>query len=420
MLENGLNVDILVDKGEYLVKTGIDIVKTERIKDILQKNKSGFYRRIFTQEEIEYIEKKDYKSAAGLYAAKEAMSKLVGSGIGRLSFKDIQIYHEDTGKPMVKIHGKLKDMLNEIDIHVVDLSISHEEEYAIAIALGSRGNPNGDIAEEIKSLLPQRMANTHKGSYGRVGVIAGSPGMTGAPYLSSMAALRSGAGLVYNIVPSSIADIMSIKHTEVIVRSYENKEECLDHLKDLDGIVLGPGLGLSEEKRQLVRCILKNFQGPIVLDADGINLVDDIDILRSRKVITVLTPHPGELSSLIGLNTDEIQRKRIYYSKYTSEKYNVISVLKGHETVIAYKDQIYVNKTGNPGMATAGSGDVLSGMIVSLLLQGINDFDATVLGVYAHGLAGDLAKTQKGEYGLIAGDILDYIPNALSLIQNQR
>ena len=402
------------------MKTGIDMVKTERIKKILHNNKSGFYRRIFTQGEIDYIEKKGYKTAAGLYASKEAVSKLVGSGIGQLSFKDIEIYHQESGKPMVKIHGKLKGMLKEIDINLIDLSITHEEEYAIAIVVGSAGKDNIVLAHEIKNLLPERMTNTHKGSYGRLGIVGGSYGMTGAPYLASMAALRSGAGLVYNIVHSSIADIMSIKHTEVIVRPYETNEECLNQLKDLDGIVLGPGLGVSEEKKKLIASILHSFKGPVLIDADGINLIDDLDILRNRKDLTLLTPHPGELSRLIGQKTDEIQRNRIYYSKYTSEKYNVISVLKGHKTVIAYKDSVYINKTGNPGMATAGSGDVLSGMIMSLLLQGINDFDAAVLGVYAHGLAGDLAKAQKGVYGLIASDILDSIPKALTIIQNQR
>ncbi|TJX15187.1 NAD(P)H-hydrate dehydratase [Tissierella creatinini] len=400
--------------------TGIDIVKIERIKNILEKNSSGFYRRIFTQGEIEYIKNKDEKTVAGLYAAKEAVSKLVGTGIGQLSFKDIEIYHEDKGKPRVKVLGKLGDMLKALDIDEVDLSISHEDEYAIAIAVGTKAMNFMEVSEDFKGLLPNRKLNTHKGTYGRVGVIAGSPGMTGAPYLASMAALRSGAGLVYNIVPSRIADIMSIKHIEVIVRSYDENEECLSHLKDLDGIVLGPGLGVSEEKRDLVKNILKSFRGPIVLDADGINLIDDVDILRSRKDITVITPHPGELARLLGKKTEEIQRDRIYYSKYTSEKYNVISILKGHETVVAYKDRLFINKSGNPGMATAGSGDVLTGMIISIILQKEDIFDASAIGVYSHGLAGDIAKYHKGEYGLIAGDILDSIPTALRLIQNQR
>ncbi len=402
------------------MRTGIDIVKIERIKSILVKNSSGFYRRIFTQGEIEYIRNKDEKTVAGLYAAKEAISKLVGTGIGQLSFKDIEIYHEDRGKPRVKILCKLGNMLKALDIDEVDLSISHEDEYAIAIAVGTKAVNFMEVSEDFKGLLPNRQLDTHKGTYGRVGVIAGSLGMTGAPYLASMAALRSGAGLVYNIVPSRIADIMSIKHIEVIVRSYDDNEECLNHIKDLDGIVLGPGLGVSEEKRDLVKNILKSFRGPIVLDADGINLIDDVDIFRSRKDITVITPHPGELARLLGKKTEEIQRDRIYYSKYTSEKYNVISILKGHETVVAYKDRLFINKSGNPGMATAGSGDVLTGMIISLILQEEDIFDASALGVYSHGLAGDIAKYHKGEYGLIAGDILDNIPTALRLIQNQR
>lgn len=402
------------------MRTGIDIVKIERIKNILVKNSSGFYRRIFTQGEIEYIRNKDEKTVAGLYAAKEAISKLVGTGIGQLSFKDIEIYHEDRGKPRVKILGKLGDMLKALDIDEVDLSISHEDEYAIAIAVGTKAVNFMEVSEDFKGLLPNRQLNSHKGTYGRIGVIAGSPGMTGAPYLASMAALRSGAGLVYNIVPSSIADIMSTKHTEVIVRSYENNSECLSHLKDLDGILVGPGLGMNEEKRELVKSILREFKGPVVLDADGINVIDDVDTIRNRNDFTVITPHPGELARLLGRSIHDIQKDRIYYSKYSSDKYNVISILKGHETIAAHKDMLYINKSGNPGMATAGSGDVLAGMIISFICQGISAFDSSVLGVYSHGLAGDLAKVSKGEYGLIAGDILSNIPKALSLIENQR
>ncbi len=402
------------------MRTGIDIVKIERIKNILVKNSSGFYRRIFTQGEIEYIRNKDEKTVAGLYAAKEAISKLVGTGIGQLSFKDIEIYHEDRGKPRVKILGKLGDMLKALEIDEVDLSISHEDEYAIAIAVGTKAVNFMEVSEDFKGLLPNRQLNSHKGTYGRIGVIAGSPGMTGAPYLASMAALRSGAGLVYNIVPSSIADIMSTKHTEVIVRSYENNSECLSHLKDLDGILVGPGLGMNEEKRELVKSILREFKGPVVLDADGINVIDDVDTIRNRNDFTVITPHPGELARLLGRSIHDIQKDRIYYSKYSSDKYNVISILKGHETIAAHKDMLYINKSGNPGMATAGSGDVLAGMIISFICQGISAFDSSVLGVYSHGLAGDLAKVSKGEYGLIAGDILSNIPKALSLIENQR
>lgn len=400
------------------MKVGVDIIKTARIKEILEKNKAGFYRRIFTDGEISYIETKDFKTVAGLFAAKEAISKLLGSGIGELAFKDIEITHEDRGKPVVIIKDKLMAMLYQQGLNSIDLSISHEEEYAIAYALGFRKEADFSIPDEIKGIITKRDINTHKGTYGRVGVVGGSRGMTGAPYLSSMAALKSGAGLVYNIVPDQIHDIMSIKHTEVIVKGYSSTDECLAHLEGLDTIVLGPGLGVSEEKKDLVKKILNFYKGTIVLDADGINLIDDSGPLSQREGQTIITPHPGEMARLLSIDTKELQEDRIRYSKYSSHKYNVISILKGHETICAYRDQIYVNSSGNPGMATAGSGDLLAGMIGGFLAQGIEPFKASILGVYSHGLAGDLAREEKGEYGLVASDILDYIPRALKLVQN--
>ncbi len=402
------------------MKVGIDIIKTERIKNILEKNKSGFYRRIFTDSEISYIENKDFKTAAGLFAAKEAISKLLGSGIGDIAFKDIEIIHEEKGKPGVNIKGKLKEMLYLQGLNLIELSISHEEDYAIAYALGYKGDEEIIVPDELKGILRKRDSNTHKGDYGRVGIIGGSRGMTGAPYLASMAALRSGAGLVYNIVPDEIHDIMSIKHTEVIVKGYSNIEGCLNHIKGLDTIVLGPGMGVSEEKKELVKAILKNYKKTLVLDADGINLIDDNMVLYTREGETIITPHPGEMARLLGIDTKEIQGNRIKYSKYSSEKYNVISILKGHETICTYKGQIYLNSTGNPGMATAGSGDILSGIIAGFMAQSIEPFKASKLGVYVHGLAGDMAIQEKGEYGLIASDILECIPNAVKIVQNQR
>lgn len=402
------------------MKTGIDIVKNIRIKNILNKSRDSFYRRIFTENEIDYLTKKnhDYKSVAGLYSAKEAISKVLGTGIGHIGFKDIEISHTQKGRPYVNISGKLKEILNILNLNAIDLSISHEDEYAIAFAIGYLKDPEIIIPDDIKYILPKRNLDTHKGTYGRVGIVAGSKGMTGAPYLSSVAALKSGSGLVYSIVPRDIEDIMSIKHTEVIVRGYESIEECIESIQDLDGLVLGPGLGQSEEKKMLVKTILSNFRGPVVLDADGINLIDDYKILADREGITVITPHPGEMANLLCKDIKEIQANRIYYSKYTMEKYNVISVLKGFETIVAYRDRIYINYTGNPGMATAGSGDVLAGMIISFICQGIDAYNSCILGTYCHGLAGDLAKYNKGEYGLIAGDILSYIPNALKIIQS--
>lgn len=402
------------------MKTGVDIVNSLRIKKILDNKSAGFYRRVFTLKEIEYIEYKnhDYKTVAGLFASKEAVSKVLGTGIGIIGLKDIEILHYEKGKPYVVLNDKLMEGLNRIGLNAIDISISHDGDYSIAFAAGYREERKYEISQEIRGLLPVRKADSHKGNYGRIGIIGGSKGMTGAPYLASMGALKSGAGLVYTVVPDDIHDIMCIKSNETIVRSYDDTEECLDSLQDLDGIVLGPGLGSGEKSRLLVKHILDSFHKPVVLDADGINAVDDYNILWDRKGLTVITPHPGELSRLIGKEIKEIQNNRIYYSKYTAEKYNVITVLKGDKTVVADTENIYVNNTGNPGMATAGSGDVLAGVIISLICQGIQAFDAGKIGVYTHGLAGDMAKDLIGEYGITASDILNHIPLAINRIMD--
>lgn len=375
--------------------------------------RDSFLNKIFTHNEIDYIKNKNYndKTVAGLFAAKEAISKVIGTGIGHLNWKDIEILHDKMGKPLVSIN-KLKFDDNDY-VHIIEVSISHEKEYAISFALGY-SEERISIPKEIKEILPKRKLNSHKGNYGRVGIIGGQKGMIGSIYLASNAALRCGSGLVYIIASKDIEDIISIKSTEAIVRSVDSIDEYLDMIKDLDGICIGPGFGVDENKKNIVKRILKDFHKPVVLDADGINCIkEEPEILLERKGPTILTPHPGELSNLLNISVEEIQNNRIYYSKYTSDKYNVISILKGYETVIAHRDNLYINKTGNPGMATAGSGDILSGMIISLICQGIDPYNSSILGTFAHGLSGDLAKLEKGEYGLIASDILNMIPKAL-------
>ncbi len=274
-------------------------------------------------------------------------------------------------------------------------------------------------------MLPRRDKFSHKGTFGRVGIISGSlGGMTGATYLSSMAALRTGSGLVYSIVPDSLKEVLSIKLTEAIIKPVEDRStghftmdsfQQIIHIIEggMDAIAIGPGMGVDEERVELVRKILLEYKKPVILDADGINLISlDPTILMDRQGDTIITPHPGELSRLLGVSIGgEIQKERVEYSKLTSNKYNVITVLKGANTLVTDgKEKVYKNNTGNPGMATAGSGDVLTGMITSFIGQGISPYEGAVLGVYCHGLAGDLASRDKGEYGMIARDILDNIP----------
>ena len=279
---------------------------------------------------------------------------------------------------------------------------------------------------EIKNIVFKRDKDSHKGSYGRVGIIAGSKGMSGAPFLTSSAALRTGSGLVYTIVPDTIANVLEIKSVEAIVKSFktssegftkENAEDLLAYAKSLDVIALGPGLGIDEGRIAFVKNLLKNIKLPLVLDADGINCIGkDKQILMDRKETTILTPHLKEFSRLIGIDIETIKKDRLKYAMDFAKEFGVILALKGHETIVCDGKDFYINRTGNPGMATAGSGDVLTGIITSFIGQGIPEFKAAKVGVYIHGLAGDLVKEEKGEQGLIASDIIDKIPLAIKTI----
>lgn len=424
------------------IRTGIDIVDIDRIENILELKDERFLNKIFTDNEIEYIINKGKKAntIAGIFAAKEAVAKLLGSGIGKFSWKDIELYHKKSGKPYIKINKKIREKLDILKTDNIDVSISHEKKYAVSIAVGvgkvkdrrelrCGDGDNIKIPIDIKEILKSREADTHKGSYGRVAIIAGSSGMTGAPYLSCQSALRAGSGLVYSLVPNSIEDIMSIKLTEVIVKSVEDNEkgyftrdslvEILDYIETMDVIAVGPGMGVDKDRIYILEEIIKNCKKPIILDADAINCLSiQHNILYNRNKEIILTPHPGELGRFLDKSISEIQENRIYYAKYAADKYNIIVVLKGSETVVASPEaeDIYVNTTGNPGMATAGSGDVLTGMISSFVGQGIKPLDASILSVFTHGLAGDLAKMDKGEHGMIASDIMERIPESISKI----
>lgn len=280
----------------------------------------------------------------------------------------------------------------------------------------------------MKNILLNRTLDSHKGTFGRVAVIAGSKGMTGAPCLVSNSALKTGSGLVYVLVENSLSDILSIKLTEPIIKSFEDKQrgyltydvfnDIYEVLEKMDVLVLGPGLGVCKERIKLVKEILLNLEIPIVLDADGLNCIkDDLGILKNKKSEIVVTPHPGEMARLLKVSTKEIQENRETAAVEFASEYLVTVVLKGKNTIVASKSgEKYINMTGNPGMATAGSGDVLSGVIGSLIGQGMDTYEAAKLGVYIHGLAGDISSNEKSEYGVIASDIQDNIPYAIKSI----
>lgn len=284
---------------------------------------------------------------------------------------------------------------------------------------------NLSIADEIRRHLPVRDPDSHKGTFGRVLVVAGSQGMAGAAALASLAALRSGAGLVTLAVPKSLQGIMHSRLTEVITRGLPETESGSVSLQAqalIDGILrgaealaMGPGLSMHSETAQLVRNIVMTSSVPAVIDADALNAIaQDPGTLKTSKAPIVLTPHPGEMSRLTGLSVQEIKRDRLAVAVKAASQWGKVVVLKGARTVIAAPSgEVFINPTGNPGMATAGSGDVLTGLIAGLLAQGVGAFEAAVLGTYVHGLAGDIAAARRGEMGMIAGDILESVPEAL-------
>lgn len=272
---------------------------------------------------------------------------------------------------------------------------------------------------DVLSLLPERIKNSHKGDYGKLLLLCGSRGYTGAAALASMGALRSGAGLVWLGVPECIYTVEAVKLLEPIVfplpdengKLSEGAIKCIDSLlPKMDAVLVGPGLGLADGVFKVTEHILKHFNGPVVLDADGINvLVKHKDILRGRTSPTVLTPHEGEFTRLGGM----LDKGRVNGAVTLAGDLNAIVILKGYQTVITDGRQCYINTTGNPGMAVGGSGDVLAGMITSLLGQGIPVMEAAACAAWLHGAAGDICATEIGQYGMLPSDMLQVLPRLM-------
>lgn len=245
-----------------------------------------------------------------------------------------------------------------------------------------------------------------------------------------MGALRVGAGLVTLGIPKSLHTPMVEKLTEAMLKVLpETKEgslslqgfaEIVSTVDKMDACAIGPGLSQHAQTKTLVRQLLPNITKPLVLDADGLNaLAEEVELLKRRQLPMILTPHPGEMGRLIHQSAEEIQRDRLRTAQEFAKRYRVIMVLKGHETVVAsYDGTTYINDTGNPGMASGGCGDVLTGMIAGLLGQKLSLFDAARLGAYLHGLAGDLAANEVGQVGLIASDVVARIPQAIRQYQS--
>jgi len=273
--------------------------------------------------------------------------------------------------------------------------------------------------EAVLSILPDRAADAHKGDFGRILLLCGAKGYTGAAYLSAMGALRCGAGLVYLGVPESIYAIEAVKLNEAIVFPLPDEKgklskaaipEIMERLSKMDAVLIGPGLGQSEELFCVVQAVLEAAACPVVLDADGINVMAaHKDVVRGRTAPTILTPHAGEFARLGGKLEDD----RKAAAQLMARELNCTMLLKGHNTVITDGSTTYINPTGNPGMAVGGSGDVLAGMITALLGQGIDPLRAAACGAWLHGAAGDLCAAEIGQYGMLPSDMVNVLPRLL-------
>lgn len=286
-------------------------------------------------------------------------------------------------------------------------------------------------ADDAAAALPPRDPNAHKGTYGHVLVLAGSPGKTGAAAMCALSALRIGAGLVTLGVPESLNDIMEAKLTEVMTEPLPETRERTIALAALHKVLtlmegkrvlaVGPGLSTHPETSELVRELLSAARVPLVVDADAINaLGPKLETLPKATVPLILTPHPGELARLLSISREEVVQNRIPIAQKVATSFKVHLVLKGGRTLVVDPEgRVAINMTGNPGMASGGTGDVLTGLIAGLLAQGVNAGLAARAGVYLHGLAGDLAAEAVGQEAMLASDLMAQIPDAIRRLKAQ-
>ena len=296
----------------------------------------------------------------------------------------------------------------------------------------------------LAPLIPVRKKYSHKGDYGHVLLAAGSRGKTGAAFMAAKACLRAGAGVVTLGIPESLASVFQSRVTEEMTLILPDKgdgtlsKKALDKIlgfleNTADVIAIGPGSGVSGDMSEIIETIISHSSAPVIIDADGLNsLKGNIKAFRKARAPIILTPHPGEMARLMDQKStgtpsssihseimDRIEKDRIHTAGSFAKTAGVYLVLKGVPTVIASPHgRVFINSTGNPGMSTAGAGDVLTGMIAGFLGQGLSPLDACTFGVYMHGLAGDIAASDKGEHSLIASDIIDNIPSAFNIMKS--
>jgi len=404
------------------MRLGVDVIPVARIAAAIERHGDRFLRRVYSDAELEYCRGNPEK-LAGRWAAKEAVLKALG-GRGRFPRMSlIEVLPGRRGAPGVRLTREPTP-----DIAV---SITHDGGVAMAIAAVTEGD-NDAVDEMMRAArsgafppeltLPERPDDGHKGTFGQVAVVAGSLGYTGAAYLCATAAARAGAGYVRLLAAEGIYPILAIKCSEVVVTQvpevgpgvlgHAALDQVLRWCGQATAAVIGPGLGRDYSTRRMVLDVAQQVKIPAVIDADGLNALSEQRKLLSRlPAHFVLTPHPAEMSRLCGLPVAEIQADREGVARRFAKEWGQVVVLKGAGTVIAAPDgRGHTDSHRLAALATAGTGDVLSGIIGGLLAQGMAPYEAAVTGVYLHGEAGAEASARLGTAGVLAGDLLPLVP----------
>jgi hydroxyethylthiazole kinase-like uncharacterized protein yjeF len=406
------------------LRLGIDAIPVSRITAAIEKHGERFLRRVYGPAEITYCAG-DPEKLAGRWAAKEAVLKALG-GRGRFPRMSlVEVLPGPRGAPEVRLTREPTP-----DIAV---SITHDGGLALAVAAISEPTEEldplfslaraGGIPSELR--LPDRPDNAHKGTFGQVVVVAGSLGYTGAAYLAATGAARAGAGYVRLLAAEGIYPIMAIKCTEVVVTQVPEVapgvlghavlEPIVRYCANASACVVGPGIGRDYSTRRMVLDLVQQLRVPAVVDADGLNaLAEQPKALARLSRRMVLTPHPTEMARLTGLPVAEIEADREGICRRFAQEWGKVVVLKGAGTVVADPEgKVSVNPHRNPALASAGTGDVLAGMIGGLLAQGLEPFAAAVTGVFLHGAAAEEASARMGNTGVLASDLLPLIPNVI-------
>jgi hydroxyethylthiazole kinase-like uncharacterized protein yjeF len=398
------------------MRVGVDVVSIDRVAALVARS-PRFVARVYTTREQRDCADKPMRWASS-WAAKEAVRKLIASAGGALpAFRDIEIVRDAQSGPSVRIARQETG---------IALSLSHDNGIGVAVA-ATGDEPLG--AEQSFSapagvILPARPDDGHKGTFGRVVVIAGASGYTGAPQLAAMGAARAGAGLVTLCVPDAIYAIVAARCLEVMPAPLPDQSEGVllidaidavtEQLAKADAAVVGPGLGRARGTAEAVMIVLQRLPCPAVIDADALNIAaaNAVDWRAPGQPI-VLTPHPAEMGRLIGVETAVVQAGREQAATSYAKERGAIVVLKGAGTVVAAPDgRVHVDAHRVVALATGGTGDVLAGVIGGLLAQRLDAFDAAVAGVTIHAVAGLRVQAERGRAGVLASDVVDALPAA--------